>query len=65
MAQTEMAMRASSAAISGEGTSRTCSGWVVTGAGADRTQAFMVQTKGTLPLRGCAEDEHWCSLEEQ
>jgi len=49
IAQVETAMRTSSAARTGEGISRKCSGWVVTGAGADRTQACMAKTEGILP----------------
>jgi hypothetical protein len=54
MAQAETAMRTSSAATSGEGISRNCSGCVVTGAGPDKTQAFMVETGEILPLATCA-----------
>jgi hypothetical protein len=55
MAQAETRMRTSSAAISGTGISRNCSGCVVIWAGADKTQACMAETEEILPLSACAD----------
>jgi len=55
MAQAETAMGTSSADRAGEGISRNRSGSVETGAGADKTQAFMTENAEILPLAGCAD----------